>query len=227
MARHHIRQSGEIRGESLMDFIFSHLGWLIAAAIVTLITSTLYWMLHPPSSRTIQIAQTATEQADTMAGNVLVVFSAEISSEVLMALAAKMAKGQQTQLVAMYVIEVPLTLPIDADLPQFERQALEVLTAATEIGRQVGIEIRTRTVRDRQVGPAIIEAAREENARLIVMGTYRELRYAGAPLGNVIEYVAAHTHIDVLVGVSSATASTSMLNLVPPVPVASKGTNRR
>ena len=135
-----------------------------------------------------------------------------------MALATRMAKGQQAQLVAIYVIEVPLTLPIDAELPQQERQALEVLTAATEIGRKVGLEIRTHTIRGRQTGPAIIEAARDENARLIVMGTYREHRYTGAPLAKVIEYVTTHTHVDVLVGVSSATEPRSMLSVaaLPP-----------
>lgn len=198
-------------------FAVAYLGWLVAAAIVVFIISTLYWMLHPPSSRTLQIAETATEQAHEIAGNVLVVFSADISSEVLMALATRMAKGQQTQLVAIYVIEVPLTLPTDAELPQEERQALEVLNAATEIGRKVGLEIKTRTIRDRQTGPAIIQAAREENARLIVMGTYREHRYTGAPLAKVIEYVTTHTHIDVLVGVSSATEPRSMLNLAAPM----------
>lgn len=207
-----------------MDFFIAHVGWLISAAIVVFISSTLYWMLHPPPTPTLRRAQTATEQAQTIAGNVLVVFSADISSEVLMALATRMAKGQQTLLVAIYVIEVPLTLPIDAELPQQERQALEVLTAATEIGRKVGLEIKTKTIRDRQTGPAIIQAAREENARLIVMGTYREHRYTGAPLAKVIEYVTTHTHIDVLVGVSSATEPRSMLNLgaLPP-----KGDNKR
>lgn len=211
-----------------MATLVAHIGVLIALMIVSLIGATLYWMLHPPTSRTLQIAQTATQQASrTIGGNVLVVFSSDISSEVLMALAAKMAHGQQTQLVAIYVIEVPLTLPIDAELPQQERQALEVLTAATEIGRRVGLEIRTRTVRDRQTGPAVIQAAREENAQLIVMGTYREHRYAGAPLAKVVEYVTTHTHVDVLVGVSSATEPSSMLKLAVPAALPAKGGNKR
>ena len=210
-----------------MDAVLSHFGWLVALAIIGTIGATLFWMLHPPSSRTLKIAETATEQAHTIAGNILIVFSAEISSEVLMALAARMAKGQQTQLVAVYIIEVPLTLPIDAELPQEEREALEVLTAATEIGRKVGVEITTRTTRDRQTGPAIIQAAREENAKLIVMGTYREHRYAGAPLAKVIEYVTTHAHVDVLVGVSSATEPRSMLKLTAPAPIAGKGVNKR
>jgi K+-sensing histidine kinase KdpD len=184
-------------------------------------------MLHPPLSPTLRRAASAAEQAHSIADNVLVVFSADISSEVLMALATRMAKGSHAQLVAIYVIEVPLTLPIDAELPQQEREALEVLTAATEIGRQVGLEIKTRTIRDRQTGPAIIQAAREEKARLIVMGTYREHRYTGAPLAKVIEYVTTHTHVDVLVGVSSATEPSSMLKLTASPTLAAKGVNRR
>jgi len=191
-------------------------GALSGLAVAGLIAATLYWMLHPPSSRTLLIAASATEQASEIAGNVLVVFSPDIHSEVLMALAMRMAKGHQAQVVAIFVIEVPYTLPIDAALPVQERQALEVLTAAEEIARKVGADITTRTIRHRQAGPAIIEAAREEKASLIVMGTYREHRYAGAPLGQAIEFVTTHTEIDVLIGVSGLETE-SVLN-VPPRP---------
>src|SRR5579864_8152481 len=185
----------------VVDPIGAFVGTLIMAAI----GSTLYTMLHAPSSRTEMIAAHAAEQAQEITGVILVVFSSHIHSEVLMALAVRMAKGRQAQLVAIYIIEVPLTLPIDAELPEEERAALEVLTAAEAIGRKAGIEITTRTIRDRQTGPAVIAAAREENASLIVMGTYREHRYAGAPMGQAIEYVLGQTQVDVMVGVSSST----------------------
>jgi nucleotide-binding universal stress UspA family protein len=198
-------------------------GALVGLAIVAAIGTTLFRMVHAPSSRTEIIAAHATEQAREITGVILVVFSNHIHSEVLMALAVKMAKGRQAQLVAIYVIEVPYTLPIDAELPQEERAALEVLTAAEEIGRKAGIEITTRTIRDRQAGPAVIAAAREENASLIVMGTYREHRYAGAPMGQAIEYVLGQTETDVLIGVSSATEMDSMFNLVSMPPLGLKG----
>jgi nucleotide-binding universal stress UspA family protein len=109
---------------------------------------------------------------------------------------------------------VPYTLPIEADLPQQERRALDALRAAEEIGRAAGLDIETRMIRDRQTGTAIIRAAREENASLIVMGTYREHGYAGAPLAKAIEFVTTHTSTDVLIGVSSV-ESKSMLNVEP------------
>jgi nucleotide-binding universal stress UspA family protein len=190
------------------------LGVVVALVVVGAVGSTLYWMLHPAMSRSARIAQTASTQASEIAGNVLVVFSADINSLVLMALAARMAKRQQANVVAIYVIEVPYTLPIEADLPQQERRALDALRAAEEIGRAAGVDIETRMIRDRQTGTAIIRAAREENVSLIVMGTYREHGYAGAPLAKAIEFVTTHTSTDVLIGVSSV-GSKSMLNVSP------------
>lgn len=197
-----------------MNLSVDPVGVVIALALTASICATLYVMLHPPANRTINIARRAATQAATIAGDVLVVFSEVIQSEVLMALAAKMAKRQEAQLVAIYIIEVPQTLPLDAELPQAERRALEVLQAAQEIGTQNGLEVKTRTirVRDRGTGTAIINAASEEKARLIVMGAYREQAYAGAPIGKTIDYVMTNTKTDVLVGVSSNDEET-MFNL--------------
>src|SRR6516164_2791588 len=199
----------------MIVFAVDPIGAIVAGSIIAAVGLTMYKMLHAPFSRTEIIAAHATEQAKEITGVILVVFSTHIHSEVLMALAVRMAKGRQAQLVAIYVIEVPYTLPIDAELPQEERAALEVLTAAEEIGRKASIEISTRTIRDRQTGPAVIQAAREENVSLIVMGTYREHRYAGAPMGQAIEYVLEQTETDVLIGVSGASESDSMLSLGP------------
>ena len=206
---------------------FSPLGLAIAAGIAAAICTTLFWMLHPPSNRTVRIAESAASAAKHITRNVLVVFSADIKSEVLMALAVKMAKGQHIDVLAIYVIEVPMTLPIAADLPKEEREALEVLTAAKEIGRKAGLEVQTRTIRDRQAGPAIIRAASDEHARLIVMGTYRENRYAGAPLARAIEYVTTHTQFDVLIGVASTADTGSMFALGSVEAVPARGVHRK
>lgn len=201
------------------------LGFTIAIVIVGAVSSTLYWMLHPALSRTALLAQTASSQASEIAGIVLVVFSPDINSLVLMALAARMAKRQHAVVVAIYVIEVPYTLPIEADLPEAERRALDSLSAAEEIARKAGVDIETRMIRDRQAGTAIIRTAQEESASLIVMGTYREHGYAGAPLAKAIDFVTTHTTTDVLIGVSSINAK-SMLSVSPAEPNADKEKKR-
>ena len=199
------------------------LGVLVAFVIVGAVASTLYWMLHPALSRSALIAQTASTQASEISGKVLVVFSADINSLVLMALAARMAKRQQATLVAIYVVEVPYTLPIEAELPQVERRALDSLNAAEEVARKAGVDIETRMIRDRQTGTGVIRAAQEEGASLIVMGTYREHGYAGAPLAKAIEFVTTHSTTDVLIGVSSIDTK-SMLSVASDT--GDKGGNR-
>jgi len=199
------------------------LGVLVAFVIVGAVASTLYWMLHPALSRSAIIAQTASTQASEISGKVLVVFSADINSLVLMALAARMAKREHATLVAIYVIEVPYTLPIEAELPQVERRALDSLNAAEEVARKAGVDIETRMIRDRQTGTGVIRAAQEEGASLIVMGTYREHGYAGAPLAKAIEFVTTHSTTDVLIGVSSIDTK-SMLSVASDT--GDKGGNR-
>lgn len=205
--------------------MISLIGIAIALLIVGSIGSTLYWMLHPTLSRSALMAQTASSQASQISGKVLVVFSADINSLVLMALAARMAKREQATVVAIYVIEVPYTLPIEADLPQVERRALDALSAAEEVARKAGVDIETRMIRDRQTGTAVLRAAQEEGASLIVMGTYREHGYSGAPLAKSIEFVTTHTTTDVLIGVSSVEGK-SVLSVSPANGVADKGGTR-
>jgi len=53
----------------------------------------------------------------------------------------------------------------------------------------------------RQVGPAVIDVAKREGANLIVLGSYREGKYTGAPLGRAIEAIASGAQCDVLIGV--------------------------
>jgi nucleotide-binding universal stress UspA family protein len=201
-------------------------GIIIAFCVLGAASSTLYWMLHPQLSRSAKIAQSASTHASTMAGNVLVVFSADINSLVLMALAARMAKRQLAKLVAIYVIEVPYTLPIEAELPEQERAALDALSTAEAIGRKEGIEVEQRTIRDRLLSTAIMRAASEENVSLIVMGAYREHGYAGAPLAKAIDFIMTRSSTDVLVGVSSLNTK-SMLQLTATEMAAEKGKTAR
>ena len=47
----------------------------------------------------------------------------------------------------------------------------------------------------------MLDLAKRERADLIIMGSYREGTYTGAPLGREIEEIAANAKCDVLIGV--------------------------
>jgi len=80
--------------------------------------------------------------------------------------------GHDSRLDVVYVIEVPLTLPLDAKLPkEREEQARRALERAREVGEEYeDVEVVTDVIRARKVGAGILEAARRSNAEAIVIG---------------------------------------------------------
>jgi nucleotide-binding universal stress UspA family protein len=176
-------------------------GIIAAFSTIAAVVATLWWMLHPPKTKA-DIAATAAEK--TLAerlGTVIVVFSSEIRSEHMMVLAARLARGQNSELLAIYVIEVPFTLPTNAIMEEEDRQGLDILASAEAIAKHSGLDVRTEIVHQRQTAQAVLSIAKRERASLIIMGSYREGKYTGAPLGRDIETIAAEAKCDVLIGV--------------------------
>jgi nucleotide-binding universal stress UspA family protein len=176
-------------------------GALIALLIASLIGSTLWWMLHPPTSYVVQIAVQAERELERLVGSLMVVFTPEIDSSHMMALAVKLARGERSEILAVYVIEVPYTLPPDAEMEFEERAAMDSLGAAETIANSHNIAIRTETIKARSTRQAVLDVAKRVKANLIILGSYREGKYSGAPLGRTIEDIAADAKCDVLIGV--------------------------
>ncbi len=176
-------------------------GIIAALATLAAAVSTLWWMLHPPTTKSDIAARQAERTLRRQLGTVIVVFSSEIRSEHMMVLAARLARGQNSELLAVYVIEVPFTLPTNAVMEEEDRGALDALASAEAIGKRSGVDIRTEVVHHRETAQAVLDVAKRERANLIIMGSYREGKYTGAPLGRDIEQIAANAKCDVLVGV--------------------------
>ncbi|MDP9110858.1 MAG: universal stress protein [Candidatus Eremiobacteraeota bacterium] len=176
-------------------------GAVIALVIAFATSSTIWWMLHPPASFVQRLAKEAETELERMVGSIMVVFSPDILSAHMMALAAKLARGERSELFAVYVIEVPYTLPPDAEMALEERGALDALGAAETIATNNGVNLRTETVKARSTKQAVLDIARRDKAALIILGSFREGKYTGAPLGRTIEEIAADAKCDVLIGV--------------------------
>ena len=99
-----------------------------------------------------------------------------------------MSRARTPKLEIIYVLDLPLTVPLDAPPP---KQRMEVANAALERAMEVGgeyetVEVATSVVRARDVGSGIVLAARERNVELIVMGGEPPSRVrGGALLGGV------------------------------------------
>lgn len=185
-----------------MNTISVHpIGALIGLAVAAAIAATIYWMLHPPSSKAEVAAEQAEAALEEMVGSIIVVFAEEIHSEHMMVLAARLARREKAELLAAYIIEVPLILPENASTPDEDRAAMDVLATAEAIAQNNGVQVRNEIIHARQISGAVLDLAKREGAHLIVMGSYREGKYSGAPLGRAIESIATHAKCDVLIGV--------------------------
>ena len=82
------------------------------------------------------------------------------------------SKAGTSRMDVVYVIEVPLTLPLDAKLPkEREEKARRALARAREVGEEYeDVEVSTDVIRARKVGAGILEAARRGDAEAIVIG---------------------------------------------------------
>jgi APA family basic amino acid/polyamine antiporter len=96
--------------------------------------------------------------------------------------------GEQTRLDIVYVIEVPLALSLDAELPEeIERAAGRALKRASEVGQEYeDVRVTAEAVRARKVGAGIVEAARRNHSEAIVIGGEAPSRIkGGAKLGGI------------------------------------------
>jgi APA family basic amino acid/polyamine antiporter len=91
------------------------------------------------------------------------------------------AEGEGATIEALWIFEVPMSLPIDARLPdaQLER-ARAALRRAKAVGEEYeGVEVATATVRARQAGHAIVEEARRRGVEVIVLAAEEPSRIRG------------------------------------------------
>ncbi|HVW46723.1 MAG TPA: universal stress protein [Solirubrobacterales bacterium] len=109
----------------------------------------------------------------------------------------------ESRLELVYVIEVPLTEPLDAELPpEREAQAQRALERAREVGEEYeDVEVSTEVIRARKTGAGIVEAARRLGSEAIVIGAEPPSRIRGggrfggigaarpAEIGAATEYV--------------------------------------
>lgn len=103
--------------------------------------------------------------------------------------AFKLAREDKATVVALHVLEVPASLPVETFMFNEFAAAEEVLHKAWAVGTEHGVHVETRLVQSRHAGEAICQVAREVRADMIVMGAsdrwHRELPFPTT----TVEYV--------------------------------------
>jgi APA family basic amino acid/polyamine antiporter len=127
-------------------------------------------------------------------------------------LATPEEEGEGARVHIVYVVEVPLTLPLDSPLSaEEEERARNALERAREVAEEyAAVEVTTELVPARTAGAGIVETARRRGAEVIVMGGEPPTKIRGgailggigaarpAEIGEVTEYVLKKAPCQVL-----------------------------
>ena len=145
------------------------------------------------------------------------VFGTELDDDIVgtagrLAAAASEDGADGARLDLVYVIEVPLTLPLDAPLPaEDEERARKSLERGREVAEEYeAVEVTSEVIPARTAGAGIVDTARRRGVEAIVMGGEPPTKVRGgailggigaarpAEIGEVTEYVLKKAPVPVL-----------------------------
>ncbi len=142
-------------------------GAIIAFGFLAAVVSILHWMLNPPPAVKMTLADTHEKWSGT--GAILVPATGSELSARILELAADIAQKEQRQILLLFVVEIPMALPPDADLPGMKAYGEDVLIHLQGQAQKLGVPVEARLLKARNAGSAIVNAARESHARMIVV----------------------------------------------------------
>lgn len=105
-------------------------------------------------------------------------------------LVTSMPRAADAEIVAVHVVEVDWTLPLDADIAGGSEEAQQILDMAESVAEAARIRIDPVLLQARDVGAALVDEASERDADLLVVGLPYRKRFGGDfAIGRTIPYV--------------------------------------
>jgi nucleotide-binding universal stress UspA family protein len=105
-------------------------------------------------------------------------------------LVADYARLFKAELIAVHVVEIDWTLPLDADIAGRSEEVQRVLDLAETVAEESKQVLEPVLLQARDVGAAIVDEAVERDADLIVLGVPFRTRFGGDfAIGRTIPYI--------------------------------------
>jgi APA family basic amino acid/polyamine antiporter len=204
-------------------------GWL-ASGLVLYVTYRI--TQGKPVLRRVVVPEKALrgERRDAEYGSILVpIFGGSLDDDIVQT-AGRLAAEEDVEsfeedhgatIEALWVFEVPMSLPIDAALPDEQlKRARAALARAKAVGEEYeGVEVATATVRARRAGQAIVDEARRRGVQAVVLAAEEPSKIRGGALlggrggpldnfvGDVTKYVIAKAPCQVILTAPPASES--------------------
>lgn len=110
--------------------------------------------------------------------------------ERIVRMTSELARTSQAELVAVHVVEVGWSLPLDADIAGRSEEVQQILDAAESIAEEAKMQLEPVLLQARDVGAALVDEAAEREADLLVLGLPYRKRFGGDfAIGRTIPYV--------------------------------------
>ncbi len=184
-----------LSGAGWVSVVALHEGARIAGGVWIAFGIVLYVVYRSQQDKSLTKRFTIPEEAlvereEQEYGSILVpVFGRELDDDIVGTagrLAADEADESEggTMLEALYVFEIPMSLPMDARVPP-ERvaEAKRLLARAKEVGEEYeGVEVATAMVRGRTAGSAIVSEAKRRGVEAIVLAAEEPSKARGGAL---------------------------------------------
>ena len=186
---------------------YAGLAWLAAGFAMYVVYRR--WILHVPLAATVRAPIQIGPAAALEYRSILVPVAAGYPSDEAMDVACRLATERRATIVAMTVIEVPLSMPLDASLPEQVEEANEQLDEAKAIGESYGVTVIGRIVRGRTAGRAVVDEAARRQAEIVVMGGPRQTLLSArqrAIFGHTVDFVLKHAPCRVMVAAGGRAA---------------------
>lgn len=110
----------------------------------------------------------------------------------------------------LFVVEVPQSMPLDAELPAEIELGERALRHAEQVAKRTlrsrSSQVLTELLQARAVGPAIVDEAIERDAEAILMTAAVHRRHGRPTLGETTDHVLLHAPCEVVVIRTAATS---------------------
>lgn len=105
-------------------------------------------------------------------------------------MASELARPIRAELVAVHVVEIGWSLPLDADIAGRSEEVQQILDAAESVAEEAKMRLEPVLLQAREVGAALVDEATEREADLLVLGLPYRKRFGGDfAIGRTIPYV--------------------------------------
>jgi len=112
------------------------------------------------------------------------------SDERIVRLVAQNARLTKAEIIAVHVVEIDWTLPLDSDVAGRSEDVQRVLDAAEAVAEAAKVKLEPVLLQARDVGAAIVDEAVERGADLLVVGLPYRKRFGGEfAIGRTIPYI--------------------------------------